>query len=280
MASAAHTSEPRFVIRPSTGWNALRLDELWSFKDLIYFMVWRDLKVRYKQTVLGATWAVIQPLLTMAVFAIFFGRLAKVPSDGVPYTLFCYTALVPWTFFSSAISAAASSLISNSNLLKKVYFPRLILPIASVGGVLVDLAISFVVLIGLLAIYGVVPSLRVLWVPVILLMAVVTATGAGLWLSAINIKFRDVRYAVPFLIQFWMFSTPIAYPSSLIKDPLLKTLYGLNPMTGVVEGMRWALLGTHAPGSMLLASAAIALLALISGAYYFRRVERGFADIA
>ena len=268
------------MIRPSTGWNALRLDELWSFKDLIYFMVWRDLKVRYKQTVLGATWAVIQPLLTMAVFAIFFGRLAKVPSDGVPYTLFCYTALVPWTFFSSAISAAASSLISNSNLLKKVYFPRLILPISSVGGVLVDLAISFVVLLGLLAVYGVVPSLRVLWVPLILLMAVVTATGAGLWLSAINIKFRDVRYAVPFLIQFWMFSTPIAYPSSLIKDPLFKTLYGLNPMTGVVEGMRWALLGTHAPGSMLLASAAISVLALISGAYYFRRVERGFADIA
>lgn len=280
MSSTAHTSEQRFVIRPSTGWNALRLDELWSFKDLIYFMVWRDLKVRYKQTVLGATWAVIQPLLTMAVFTIFFGRLAKVPSDGVPYTLFCYTALVPWTFFSSAISAAASSLISNSNLLKKVYFPRLILPISSVGGVLVDLAISFAVLLGLLAVYGVVPSLRALWVPVILLMAVVTATGAGLWLSAINIKFRDVRYAVPFLIQFWMFSTPIAYPSSLIKDPLLKTLYGLNPMTGVVEGMRWALLGTHAPGAMLLASAAIAVLALVSGAYYFRRVERGFADIA
>lgn len=280
MTSAMQPSEPRFVIRPTSGWNPLRLDELWSFRDLIYFMVWRDLKVRYKQTVLGAAWAIIQPLLTMAVFTVFFGRLAKVPSDGVPYTLFCYTALVPWTFFSTAILAAASSLISNSNLLKKVYFPRLILPISSVGGVLVDLAIAFVVLLGMLAIYGVAPSLRMLWVPPLLLMAVIAATGASLWLSAINVQFRDVRYAVPFLIQFWMFATPIAYPSSLIKDPLLKSLYGLNPMTGVVEGLRWALLGTPAPGPMLLVSAAISLFALMGGAFYFRRVERRFADIA
>jgi lipopolysaccharide transport system permease protein len=278
---AARPAEPRFVIRPSVGWNALRLDELWAFRDLIYFMVWRDLKVRYKQTVLGAAWAVIQPLLTMAVFATFFGRLAKVPSDGVPYTLFCYTALVPWTFFATAISAAASSLISNTNLLKKVYFPRLILPVSSVGGVLVDLAISFVVLLALLVLYGRAPSLHALWVPVILLLALITATGAGLWLSAVNVQFRDVRYAVPFLIQFWMFSTPIAYPSSLIKNPTLKLVYSLNPMTGVVEGMRWALLGTNtAPGGMVAVSAAISLAMLFSGAYYFRRVERRFADVA
>jgi lipopolysaccharide transport system permease protein len=278
---AQRPSEPRFVIRPSTGWSALRLDELWAYRDLIYFMVWRDLKVRYKQTLLGASWAVLQPLLTMAVFTVFFGRLAKVPSDGVPYTLFCYTALVPWTFLATAVSSAASCLISNSNLLRKVYFPRLILPVSSVGGVLVDLGIAFVVLLGLLAVYGVIPSAKAAFVPLLLLLAVTTATGAGLWLAAVNVQFRDVRYAVPFLIQFWMFATPIAYPSSLIQDPTLKVLFGLNPMTGVVEGMRWALLGTQtAPGAMVGVSAAMALMMLLSGAYYFRRVERSFADIA
>jgi lipopolysaccharide transport system permease protein len=257
------------------------VDELWAHRDLIYFMVWRDLKVRYKQTVLGAAWALLQPLLTMAVFTIFFGRLAKVPSDGIPYTLFCYTALVPWTFLATAVSAAASCLISNANLLKKVYFPRLILPVASVGGVLVDLGIAFCMLLVLLVFYGVVPTAKAALVPVLLLLALVTATGAGLWLAAVNVQFRDVRYAVPFLIQFWMFATPIAYPSSLIQDPTLKVLFGLNPMTGVVEGMRWALLGARtAPGAMVAVSSAMALLMLVSGAYYFRRVERTFADIA
>lgn len=257
----------------------MQLDELWAFRDLVYFLVWRDLKVRYKQTVLGAAWAILQPLLTMAVFAVFFGRLAKMPSDGAPYTLFAYCALVPWTFFAAAITTAATSLITNANMLRKVYFPRLILPVASVGGTLVDLAISFVVLLVLVGLYGFMPSWRILCVPFFMAVAVTTATAAGLWLSAINVQYRDVRYAMPFLIQFWMFATPIAYPSSLIRNETLRILFGLNPMAGVVEGMRWAFLNTHPPGAMLAVSSAMSLLALISGAFYFRRVERSFADV-
>jgi lipopolysaccharide transport system permease protein len=275
------SAEYRVVIRPSNGWSALGLPELIASGDLLYFLIWRDVKVRYKQTLLGAAWAVLQPLLTMAIFTLFFGRLSKMPSDGVPYAVFCYTALVPWTFFSGAVSAAANSLITNANLLKKVYFPRLILPLAGVGAVLVDLAIAFTVLVVLVAYYRFLPTLRVLWVPPLILLAVVTAMGTGLWLAAINIKFRDVRYALPFLIQVWMFATPIAYPSSLIKRPLYRALFGLNPMSGVVEGMRWALLNTEqAPGPMMGASVGISLFLLVSGAYYFKRVERSFADVA
>jgi lipopolysaccharide transport system permease protein len=271
----------RITIRPSTGFRALGLAELWSSVDLLYFLVWRDVKVRYKQTLLGAAWAVLQPLMTMGVFTLFFGRLSKMPSDSVPYSLFCYTALVPWMFFANGVTAAANSLITNANLLKKVYFPRLILPLASVGGVLMDLAIAFSVLVVMALAYGFFPTARVLLVPLVILLAIISAVAAGLWLAAVNIKFRDVRYALPFLIQFWMFATPIAYPSSLIKNEIYRTLYGLNPMTGVVEGMRWALLDTdQTPGPMIAVSSAIAVFAMVTGAFYFRRVERSFADVA
>jgi lipopolysaccharide transport system permease protein len=261
----------RITIRPSTGFRALGLAELWSSVDLLYFLVWRDVKVRYKQTLLGAAWAVLQPLMTMGVFTLFFGRLSKMPSDSVPYSLFCYTALVPWMFFANGVTAAANSLITNANLLKKVYFPRLILPLASAFSVLVVMALA----------YGFFPTARVLLVPLVILLAIISAVAAGLWLAAVNIKFRDVRYALPFLIQFWMFATPIAYPSSLIKNEIYRTLYGLNPMTGVVEGMRWALLDTdQTPGPMIAVSSAIAVFAMVTGAFYFRRVERSFADVA
>lgn len=275
------SDQPILTITPSSGWTSLRLGDLWASRELVFFLVWRDVKVRYKQTALGAAWAVLQPLMTMAIFAVVFGKLVKVPSDGVPYTLFAFTALVPWTFFSNAVTHSSNSLVANSNLLKKVYFPRLILPIASVGGLLLDLAIGLAVLLGLLLWYGAAPSWRVFAVPVALLQAVVAALGIGFWLSAVNIRFRDVRYLMPFLIQVWLFATPVAYPSSLIKNETARALYGLNPMTGVVETMRWALLGTGTgPSEMAAVSALITLLILVTGAFYFRRVEKFFADVA
>jgi lipopolysaccharide transport system permease protein len=247
---------------------------------LIYFLTWRDIKVRYKQTVLGAAWAIIQPFFTMVVFSLFFGGLAKVPSDGIPYPIFSYTALVPWTFFANALSQSSNSLVGSAGLIKKVYFPRLVIPLSSVLSGVVDFVIAFVVLLGMMVYYGQWPSAAVAWLPLLLLLALVTALGVGLWLSAMNVQFRDVRYAVPFLTQFWLFATPIAYPSSLLPEPW-HTLYGLNPMTGVVEGFRWALLRTDtSPGGMIVASTVATVVLLVSGAYYFRRMERAFADVA
>ena len=267
-------------IEPSKGWVSLKLRELWEYRELLYFLTWRDIKVRYKQTVLGAAWAILQPFLTMVVFSLFFGNLAKVPSDGVPYPIFSYTALVPWTFFATGLSMSANSLVGSSNLIKKIYFPRLVIPISSVLSGAVDFVLAFVVLLGMMLVYGIVPTVNVLFLPFFVLLAFVTALGVGLWLSAMNVQFRDVRYTVPFLTQFWMFASPIAYPSSLIENDLLRALYGLNPMAGVVEGFRWALLDADtAPGPIIIASSAAAILLLVSGAYYFRRMEKTFADV-
>lgn len=270
---------PTTVIRPLRGWMPINLRELWEYRDLLRLLAWRDIKVRYKQTALGASWAVLQPLLTMAVFSLFFGRLAKVPSDGLPYPIFSFAALVPWGFFSTSLSTSSASLVSNANLLKKVYFPRLVVPMASSASALVDMCIAFVVLLMFMAGYRIAPTANVLWLPLLVVLALVTALGAGLWLSALSVRYRDVRYVVPFLMQFWMLATPIAYPSSLLSEPW-RTVYGLNPMAGVVEGFRWALLGSETvPGPMVGVSAVVAGLLLVSGAMYFRRMEATFADI-
>ncbi len=269
---------PMIHIQPSKGWVSLNLRDLWEYRELLYFLVWRDVKVRYKQTVLGAAWAVIQPFFTMVVFSLFFGRLAKVPSDGIPYPIFSYAALVPWTFFANGLNQATTGLVSHANLIKKVYFPRLSVPIARILAGLVDFVLAFIVLILMMFFYGIAPTANIVWLPFFLLLALVTSLGVGLWLSAMNVQFRDVGYTVPFIIQIWMFATPIAYPSSLLSEPW-RTLYGINPMAGVVEGFRWALLGTTAPGPIIIVSSFVALALLVSGTYYFRRMEKAFADV-
>jgi lipopolysaccharide transport system permease protein len=267
------------VIEPPSGWGSLGLGELWAHRELLYFLTWRDVRVRYKQTALGVAWAVIQPISTMVVFSLFFGRLAKVPSEGVPYPLFAFTALVPWTFFANGLTQAANSVVLNQNLVTKIYFPRLAIPIATVLAGAIDFALAFALLAVLMLYYGVVPSLHALWFVPFSLLAFVTALGVGLWLAALNVQYRDVRYTVPFLVQIWLFATPIAYPSTLLSAPW-RTVYALNPMVGVVDGSRWALLGTGSPpGPMVAASTLVALLLLVSGALYFRRMERTFADV-
>jgi lipopolysaccharide transport system permease protein len=275
--------EPRSAqfmrIEPSSGWISLKLHELWDYRELFYFLVWRDVKVRYKQTALGASWAIIQPLFTVVIFSIFFGRLAKVPSDGIPYPLFSFTALVPWTFFSYGLNQSSNSLVGSANLITKVYFPRLTVPISSVVAGAVDFALAFVVLLLMMAYYHVTPTRNIIYLPVFFLLTLITSLGIGLWLSALNVKYRDVRLMLPFLVQLWMFGTPIAYPSSLLHEPY-RTIYGLNPMVGVVEGFRWALLGVKSPpGPMIYVSAAISVLLLVGGVIYFRRMEKTFADL-
>lgn len=280
-AEASHASEiPISIhIESSRGWPKLELKELYAYRELLYFLIWRDIKVRYKQTVLGAAWAIIQPFFTMVVFSLFFGRLAKIPSEGVPYPIFSYAALVPWTFFANGLGQSANSLVGSANLITKVYFPRLTIPISAVLSGIVDFALAFIVLLGMMLFYGIVPTLNVIWLPLFLLLALITAMGVGLWLSALNVQYRDVRYVVPFLTQFWLFSTPIAYPSSLLSEPW-RSLYALNPMVGVVEGFRWALLGTETtPGPIIVVSTLTAILVLVSGVYYFRRMEDTFADV-
>ena len=266
-------------IEPSKGWVSLRLRELWNYRELFYFFVWRDIKIRYKQTVLGASWAVIQPLMTMVIFSLFFGRLANVPSDGIPYPIFSYAGLVPWTFFANGLLQSSNSLVNNANMLKKIYFPRLILPISSVFGGIIDFALAFIVLLMMMGYFRIYPTVYIVWLPFFVLLAFVTSLGVGFWFSAMNAQFRDIRYIVPFLVQAWLFITPIAYPSSLLPEPW-KTLYGLNPMAGVVEGFRWALLGTDtAPGSITIVSSIMAILIVVSGVFYFRRMEKTFADV-
>jgi lipopolysaccharide transport system permease protein len=271
------------IIKPSHGWVSLKLRELWAYRELLYFLTWRDIKVRYKQTALGAAWAIIQPFFTMVVFSLFFGKLGKIPSDGIPYPIFSYAALVPWTFFANGLNQSANSLVGSANLIKKVYFPRLAVPIATVLSGVVDFALAFVILFGMMAWYGITPTGNLIWLPFFLMLAMVTALGVGLWLSAMNVQFRDVRYVVPFLTQFWLFATPIAYPSSIVGQQLGQfwlTLYGLNPMVGVVEGFRWALLGTSGPpAATIVASSVAAVALLVSGAFYFRRMEKTFADV-
>lgn len=279
LEAIAQTNLPVIRIEPSVGWVSLKLGELFQYRELIYFLIWRDIKVRYKQTVLGVAWAIVQPFFTMLVFSLFFGKLANVPSDGIPYPIFSYAALVPWTFFANGLTQASNSLVGSANLIKKVYFPRLAIPIATVLSGVVDFVLAFVVLVGMMAYFGFAPTINILWLPLLLLLALVTSLGVSLWLSAMNVEFRDVRYIVPFLTQFWLFATPIAYPSSLLQKPW-QTLYGINPMVGVVEGFRWALLGTKtAPGAIVFVSALTAVALLIGGALYFRRMEKTFADI-
>jgi len=269
---------PTFVVRPSKGWVPLRLKDLWQYRELFYFLTWRDIKVRYKQTVLGATWAILQPFLTMVVFSIFFGKIAKLPSDNIPYPIFSYSALVIWTFFANGVTLASSSMVGEANTIKKIYFPRLMIPISAILSGVVDFFLAFIVLIGMMAFYGIVPTVAVVWLPLLLLLALISALGVGLWLAAMNVMFRDVRYAVPFIVQIWLFATPIAYSASALHG-VWKTIYGLNPMAGVVEGFRWALLGTPRPGPMIWVSSAVSVVLLVSGAYYFRRMEKSFADV-
>jgi lipopolysaccharide transport system permease protein len=277
--AAAGTPRPVLRIQPSHGWVSLKLAELWEYRELVCFLIWRDVKVRYKQTALGAAWAIVQPLFTMLVFSVFFGRLAKMPSDGIPYPIFAYVALVPWTLFAQGLHQSSDSLVSSANLLRKVYFPRLAIPIATIMAGLVDFLIASLMLFCLMYYFGIGLTVKVLWLPLFLVLTLTTSLGVGLWLSALNVRFRDVRYVLPFLVQFWMFATPIAYPSSLLSEPW-RTLYGLNPMAGVVEGFRWALLGAKtAPGPIIIVSATVSLLILIGGAFYFRRVEKTFADV-
>ena len=268
----------RLLIQPSRGWVSLKLGEIWEYRELLYFLTWRDIKVRYKQTALGAAWAIIQPFFTMLVFSLFFGRLAKIPSDGVPYPIFSFAALVPWPFFANGLSQSSNSLVGSSNLITKVYFPRLIIPISAVVSGVIDFALAMMVLFAMMIYYGVSPTINVLFLPLFVLLAFVTSLGVGLWLSALNVEYRDVRYVLPFVVQFWMFATPIAYPSTLLHDPW-RTIYGLNPMVGVIEGFRWALLGTQtAPGPIIFVSSLAALIILLLGAFYFRRMEKTFAD--
>lgn len=266
-------------IKPSRGFVSIKLAELWEYRELLYFLVWRDVKVRYKQTALGATWAIIQPVLTMVVFSVFFGKLGKLSSDGVPYPIFAFAALVPWTLFANGLTQGTGSLVGSANLVKKVYFPRLIIPIASVLAGIVDFLLAFAVLLLLMLFFGISPTANIIWLPAFLILTLVSALAVSLWLSALNVQYRDVKYVIPFLTQIWLFATPIAYSSTLLEEPW-RTVYGLNPMVGVVEGFRWALLGTEtAPGAMALISAVVAVFGLISGAYYFRRMEKTFADI-
>jgi len=266
-------------IKPRSGWASLKLGELWRYRELLYFFVWRDLKVRYKQTALGAAWAILQPFLTMVVFSIFFGRLAKIPSSDLPYPVFAYSALVPWTFFANGLTQASNSIVSNAAMVKKTYFPRLTLPVATVMAGLVDFALALGVLIGMMFFYQIVPTINIVWLPFLLLLAIVTSLGASLWFAAVNVRFRDVRFIVPFLVQFWLFMTPIAYPTNIVPERW-RLIYSLNPMVGVVEGFRWALLGTDTtPGPIMIVSSLVALIMLISGIIYFRRMERSFADI-
>jgi lipopolysaccharide transport system permease protein len=267
------------LIEPSRGWVSLKLGELWEYRELLYFLTWRDIKVRYKQTALGAAWAIIQPFFTMLIFSLFFGRLAKVPSDGIPYSLFSFAALVPWTFFANGLSQSSNSLVGSSNLITKVYFPRLVIPISAVISGVIDFALAFLVLLGMMAYYHVPPTVDALLLPAFLLLAFITSLGVGLWLSALNVEYRDIRYVLPFIVQLWMFTTPIAYPSTLLREPW-RTVYGLNPMVGVIEGFRWALLGTNtAPGPIIFASSVASVLILLGGAFYFRRMEKTFADV-
>jgi lipopolysaccharide transport system permease protein len=274
------TDIPVTTLRPARGWSFGNFRDLWLYRELVFFMTWRDLKVRYKQTILGVAWAVVKPFMTMVVFSIFFGKLAGVPSDGVPYPIFSFTALLPWELFANALSIASRSLVQNSHMITKIYFPRIILPLSSILSGLVDFAIAFVILIGMMIFYKIVPTPAIWTLPLFLLLALVTALGIGLWLAALNVLYRDINYITPFLTQFWLFITPIAYPASLLPDKW-HLIYALNPMTGVVEGFRWALLGTSqgAPGPMLLVSAVISVLLLLSGLVFFHRTERLFADM-
>jgi lipopolysaccharide transport system permease protein len=278
MAELVKTEPTTIYIKPSTGLTALNLRDLWIYRELVFFMIWRDIKVRYKQTLLGAAWAVIQPVLTMLIFNFVFGTVAKVPTEGIPYPIFSYAALLPWGLFSAALNNASRSLTTNQNMVSKIYFPRLVLPLASVLGGLVDFAIAFLILVVLMIYYKITPTTAIWTLPLFLVLTVVTALGVALWLSAINVQYRDVNYVLPFLTQFWLFLTPVAYSANVISAKW-QVVYSLNPMAGVVNGFRWALLGTNTgPNMNMVVSICISLVVLVSGLFYFRSMERTFAD--
>jgi len=272
-------TKPVVVVEPKKGLFHLDLQAVWKYRELLYFMIWRDLKVRYKQTVIGAGWAIIQPLMTMVIFTLVFSKFAKVPSDGLPYPIFAYTALLPWIYFSQAISRSGTSVVGGANLIRKIYFPRLIIPISGAVAPLVDFAIAFVILLGMMVWFGTAPNWGVLALPLFLLLALVTSLAVTFWLSALNVVYRDVSYIIPFLTQIWMFASPVAYPISLVPEKW-RLLYSLNPMVGVIEGFRWALLGKESPdfGVMVL-STAVVMVIFLSGIVYFKHMERTFADI-
>ena len=270
--------EPTIKIRPPKKWVPINFTELWHYRELLYSFVKRDVKIRYKQTALGFLWAIIQPLFLMVVFTLFFGNLAKVPSEGIPYPLFSFAALIPWTLFAEGITRSTTSMVSNANIMTKVYFPRLIMPLSGILSPLVDFAIAFVILILMMAYYGFVPTIAIVLLPAFILLALLSSLAVGLWLSALNVKYRDFQYTIPFLIQLWLFASPVVYPASMLPQSW-QYVYALNPMVGVIEGFRWALLGTNPPESMILVSVGVVILLLVGGLFYFKRMEQYFADV-
>jgi lipopolysaccharide transport system permease protein len=277
-AGSHENQVPTIIIRPPRKWVPVDFNELWEYRELLYFFTWRDVKLRYKQTGLGIAWAIIQPLFLMVVFSLFFGGLAQIPSDGVPYPLFSLAALLPWTLFAEGMTRSTISMVSNAGIMTKVYFPRLIMPVASIMSPLVDFCVAFGILIIMMAYYGFVPTINVVFLPLLVVFAMMTSLAVGLWLSALNVKYRDFQYTVPFLIQIWMFASPVVYPASMVPEQF-RFLYALNPMTGVIEGFRWALLGTNPPTAMIFISLVVVIVLLVSGVFYFRRMEQYFADI-
>ncbi|MDH7491644.1 MAG: ABC transporter permease [Methanolinea sp.] len=269
---------PVTIITPPKKWVPVDFKELWAYRELLYIFTWRDVKLRYKQTALGAAWAIIQPLFAMVIFTVIFGGFAKIPSEGVPYPLFSLAALLPWTLFAEGLSRSTLSMVQNQNILTKVYFPRLIMPLSGILSPLVDFCVSFSILVVMMAYYGFMPTVNVIFLPLFILFAVLTSLSVGIWLSALNVMYRDFQYTVPFLVQIWLYASPVVYPSSLLPEKW-QVLYGLNPMAGVIEGFRWALLGTNPPGAMMGVSLAVVLALLVAGIFYFRRVEQYYADI-
>jgi len=266
-------------IEPSRGWEALDLRGVWEYRELVWFLIWRDIKVRYKQASLGIAWAVIQPVMTMLVFTLIFDRLAQLPSDGLPYPVFTFTALLPWQLFSGALTGSSNSVVNSASLISKVYFPRLVIPIASVMATLVDFSISFGVLLGLMAWYGISLRLAVVVLPLLVMLALTIALAVGLWASALNVRYRDVRHVMPFVVQFWLLASPVAYSTSLITTPMWRAVYSLNPMVGVIEGFRWAVLGSTPPSVLVVPSVLVTAVLFAGGLFFFRRTEASFADV-
>lgn len=279
VSDAAESRTPAIVIEPTRGWLSLGLRELWDYRDLLYFLAWRDVKIRYTQTALGVAWVVLQPLVTMLIFSIIFGQFAALPSDGIPYPVFTLAALLPWQLFSGALTRASLSLVSDAGLLTKVYFPRLLIPVSAIGAVLVDFVIALGVLFALMLAYGILPTWRILWLPLMILVSIAAALAVSLWFSALNVQYRDVQYMIPFLMQAWMYASPIAYSANLIPPGPGRLLYGLNPMAGVIQGFRWALLGAGAPDAMMLVSICAVAVLLVTGVGYFCNMEDSFADL-
>lgn len=279
MTETVQTPElPTLVIRPPRKWVPIDISELWNYRELLYFFVWRDVKIRYKQTGLGVAWAVIQPLFTMVIFSVIFGGLAKIPSEGIPYPLFTLAALLPWQLFSEGMTRSTLSMVSNAPIMTKVYFPRLIMPIAGILSPVVDFLVAIIILVLMMAYYGFMPTVNVVFLPAFILLGLATSLAVGLWLSALNVQYRDFQYTVPFLIQIWLYASPVVYATSLVPAQY-QLIYGLNPMAGVIEGFRWALLGTAPPSGVIGLSVIVVIVLLVSGAFYFKKMEQYFADI-